>query len=116
MNKNSVAVAEAYYTAMKEKNIADLEKYLHPHVKFMGPLAETEGKEAVVDAAKKFSALFKSLTIRAKFGAGDQAVVVFDVELPAPIGKLPSVAFLTIKDGLITKNELFFDARPFSQK
>ena len=37
MSKNNVATAVAFYTAMGEKNIAAMGKYLHPEVRFIGP-------------------------------------------------------------------------------
>ena len=45
MNENNVAIAEAYYIAMREKNVMDMGKYLHPDVQFKGPPAEIKGKE-----------------------------------------------------------------------
>jgi len=113
---NNIAIAEAYYTAMAEKNIAGMEKYLHPDVRLISPLAEILGKEAVLESAKKLIALFKTLTIRAKFGSEDQAMLAIDLDYPAPIGNLRTAVLMTFKDGLITKNELFFDARPFDKK
>jgi len=113
MNKTNVAIAEAYYTAVGKKDIAGIERYLHPDVQFIGPLAKMTGKEAVLEATKKFSAFFNTLTIRAKFGSGDQAVVVYDLDFPAPIGNLSSAALMTFQGGVVTRIELFFDARPF---
>ena len=116
MNKNNVAIAEAYYTAMAEKNITEMGKYLHSNVQLTGPLGSIEGKEAVLEAAKKLISSLKTLTIRAKCDSEDQAMIAFDLDFDEPIGKLRSVALLTIRDGLIVNNELFFDARPFQQK
>lgn len=110
---NSVSIAEAYYTAMSEKNGEGLGKYLHPDVQFKGPLSQLKGKEAVLESVKNFTSFFKKLTIRTKFGSGDQAMVVYDVDFPEPIGRFPSAALLTIREGLIREIELFFDGRPF---
>ena len=115
MNKNHVAIAEAYYTAMGEKNVADMGQYLHPDVQFIGPLAEMRGKEAVLEAVKRLIAFFKTLTIRAKFGSGDQAMLAYDLDFPSPIGNCPAAALLTFQEGLISKIELFFDGRPFDK-
>lgn len=115
MNNSPLSIAEAYYTAMSEKNLAGLEKYLHPDVQFTTPLGEMKGREAYLLAAKGFIAFFKTLTIRAKFGSEDQAMLAYDVEFPAPIGKFPSAVLLSFNEGLITKIELFYDGRPFGQ-
>lgn len=116
MSKDNVAAAVAYYTAMGEKNFLVMEQYLHPDVRFRSPLAEVNGREAVLEAAKKFVSLVKTLTIRAKFGAGDQAIVILDTDCAAPIGKFPTASLLTFQEGLIAKIELILDARPFEKK
>ena len=116
MTKNNAAIAEEYYTLMGKKDIESLEKHLHPKVQFTGPLAKMMGKEAVLEATKKFASFFKALTIRAKFGFGDQAMIVYDLDFPEPNGNLSSAALMTFHEGLITKIELFYDARPFEKK
>lgn len=113
--RNSV-YAKAYYQAMGEKKLSEVEKYLHPDVLFIGPFAEMTGKKAVLEAISGFQAFFTSLTIRTTFDSGDQVALVYDVDFPAPIGIVRSVALMNFKDGLITRIELFFDARPFEKK
>ncbi len=116
MNQNNVAIAEAYYTAVGEKNLDDMEKYLHPDVQFISPFAELKSKASVLEAVTRFMTLFNTLTIRAKFDSNDQAVLVYDVDFPAPIGNIPTASLLTFQDKLIAKIELFFDGRPFEKK
>jgi len=116
MSKNYVDVAEAYYSAMGEKNIAGIEKCLHPEVHFIGPLAKMTGKEAVIDAARKFMGFIESLSIRAKFGSGDQVMLTLDFKVPAPIGHFSGASLLKFQDGLISRIELFYDGRLFDKK
>lgn len=116
MNKNAADIAEAYYIAMGNKNLKEMEKYLHTHVQFTSPLAKLNGKEAILEAAKKFTEAFKSLKIRAKFGSENQAILVFDLEFHGSIGNCPSVSYLTFHEGLISKIELFLDGRLFEKK
>jgi hypothetical protein len=115
MNQSNMAIAKAFYTAMGEKKILELEKYLHPQIQFNAPLAKLKGKEAYLEAAKNFAAFFKMLTIRATFGEGDQAMVVYDLDFPAPIGSSSAAALMSLSAGLITKIELFYDARPLEK-
>ena len=115
MNISALSLAEAYYTAMGEKNIAILEKYVHPDIQFIAPLAKLKGKEAYIEATKGFMSFFKTLTIQAKFGSEDQAMLAYDVDFPAPIGNVHSAVLLTFHEGLVAKIELFYDARPFGQ-
>jgi hypothetical protein len=113
MNQNNLAIANAFYRAMSEKNIEAMEKYVHPDIQFTAPLAKLHGKEAYLEALKGFTAFLKTLTIRATFSDKDQAVVIYDVDCPASVEKLPSAALLTFYEGLIIMVELFYDARPF---
>ena len=115
MNQNNSVLAETFYKAMAEKNIKLMEKYLHPDVQLITPMANLQGKEAYLDAVANFTAFFKTLSIRATFGDRDQAVVVYDLDCPEPIGKMPGVALMTFKNGLITRNELFHDTSPFAK-
>ncbi len=114
MSKNNMSLAEAYYTAVAERDFAEVEKYLHPDVQFIAPLAKMKGKEAVMEATKQFASFFKSLKIRAKLDAGDQAVIVYDLE--CPVGDLSAAVLLTFQEGLVSKLELFYDARPFEKR
>lgn len=111
MDSSNLSIAEAYYAAMATKNISTLEKYLHPDVKLIAPLADAVGKKAVLEAITRAISIFNSLTIRAKFSSGDQAMLAYDVNFPAPIGNVSSAVLMTFQDKLISKIELFYDAR-----
>jgi hypothetical protein len=113
MSKNYAEIAEAYYTAVGKKDVVTIEKHLHPDVQFSSPFAKLAGKAAVLEATKGFAAFFKTLYIRASFGSEDQAVVIYDVDCPPPVGKVSAAALLTFQDALVAKIELFFDPRPF---
>jgi hypothetical protein len=113
MDKTNKVIAEVFYTAMADKNMASIEQYVHPDVHFSGPLGEMQGKEAYLASAKNFTDFFISLRIRRILSSDDQAIVVYDLDFPAPIGQLPSVALMTFAQGLITKIEFFFEAAEF---
>ncbi|MBX9622032.1 MAG: nuclear transport factor 2 family protein [Alphaproteobacteria bacterium] len=115
MNQKNMAIANTFYTAFGEKNIEVMEKYLDPDVQLITPLSELQGKEAYLEAVKGFMAFFKALTIRATFGKGDQAIVVYDLECGGDIGKTSGVALMTFQEGLITRNELFHDTSPYAK-
>lgn len=113
MFRNTLDVAETWYSAVQEKNFEKMSKCLHPEVQFKAPLREVKGKEAVLEASRDFALAIKGLKICSKFGSEDQAMLSYEVEFPAPVGKVPSAVLLSFKDGLIAKFELFFDARKF---
>lgn len=89
---------------------------IHPDIDFLGPLAKMSGKNAVVSAAQNLAYVITNIEMRAEFASNDKVVLIFDMMFPAPIGKLRSCSFMTLKDGLIYKIELFYDASLFEDK
>ena len=77
---------------------------------------KVEGREAVLKAAKGFTAIFKTLTIHAKFGSDDQAMIVYDVNIPGLAKNLRAASLLSFQDGLISKIELIYDTRCLMEK
>jgi len=115
MNQNYGGIAEAFYTAFGKKNIEAMDLYLHPDVQLITPMATQKGKKAYLEAAQNFSSFFNALTVRSTVSEGNQAVVIYDVDCPEPIGKNPAAALLTFHGGLITRVELFHDTSPFQK-
>ena len=116
MHTKNAALAEEYYTLLGKKNAEGIKKYLHPDVELYSPLAIVKGKEAVFKAASNFSNMIKSLTIRAKFGAVDKAMIVCDSEIPGMTESFPTASLLSFRDELIVRIELFYDGRPLVEK
>lgn len=116
MKTNNRDRAEEYYKLVGEKDAEGIKKHLHPDVEFYGPLAALKGKEAVLKATGNFMNLFKSLNIRTKFGSGDQAMIVYEVDIPGIAKNFPSAALLSFCEGLIVRIQLFYDGSPFLEK
>ncbi len=114
--KSTISTAVAYYTALGEKNLEEVEKYLHPDIQFTDPQEKVIGKESVLKAAQGFTSIFKTLTIHAKFGSEDQAMIVYDVEIPAFAKKLRAASLLSFKEGLNSKIDLIYDPRCFAEE
>lgn len=113
---DTLTIAESYYNAMLEKDFDKMASHLHNNVHFIGPLAQMSGKDAVVTAAKNFGAILQDIQIRARFASGNQIMFAYDMTLPAPISKFRAAVLMEFMDGLISKIELFYDARPFEEK
>lgn len=116
METNSAAKGEAYYKMVGDKNREGINNFLHPDVHFIGPMATLHGKEAVMQATGNFMQTFASLAIRAKFGSGDQAMIVYETDIPGISTHFPGASLLTFRDGLIVKIELFYDSSRFLAK
>lgn len=111
MQTDTKALGVAYYTALDEKNMEKVKKYLHPDIQFSDPQETLIGRENVLEAARSFTNVFKSLAIRVKFGSEHQAMVVYEVEIPGLPQKLQAASLLSFQDGLIAKIELFYDSK-----
>lgn len=116
MKTNHVAQAEEYYKLFGEKNAEGIKKYLHADVEFYAPLATLKGKEAVVEAASGFMKMFQSFSMRAKFGAEAQVMIVYDLDIPGISKSFPSASLLSFREELISKIELFFDSSRFLER
>jgi len=115
MSRSNAASAEAYYKAMADKDTSGMERRLHPDVLLVTPMEQLRGKAAVLEAAKRLMNLIKSIEVRAKFESEDQAMLTYNMDFGEPIGVCRAAALMTFKDGLIVRNEIFFDTRPFEK-
>ena len=111
MKNQAEATGIAYYIALGEKNIQKVSHYLHPNIEFTDPQETVQGKEAVLNAAKGFSEIFNALTIRSHFGSENQAVIIYEVEIPGLTKKLEAASLLSFSEGLISKIQLFYDTK-----
>lgn len=116
MIEKNISSVVAYYTAMAHKDLHAMTPYLHQHVHLISPFGITHGKEAVLKAAEQFFSCFESLSIRAKFGSGNQVMIVIDVTCPPPVGLLRTAVLITFQDHLIASTELFHDTQVFDKK
>jgi len=108
--------AEQYYQLIGEKNIEGIKKFLHPDVKFFSPMANLQGKDAVIEATSNFTQMFSLLKIRTKFGSDNQAMIIYDIDIPGMIENFPGASLLKFDDGLIVRIELFYDASYFIER
>jgi hypothetical protein len=116
MIEQNVACAKAYYHAINDKKILEIEKYLDSNIQLIGPMSSLTGKEVMLDALREYMKSLTSLTICAAFGSSDQVVIIYDVECPAPVGIVRAASFMMFKDNLISRIELLYDPRPFFVK
>jgi SnoaL-like domain len=69
--KNNIELAEDYYHGFVQMDLAKVSSHLHQEVRFIAPMGELIGKDAVLEAAKRLVNIMKGLTIRARFSRGD---------------------------------------------
>ena len=111
-----ITIAKNYYSAMLAKDFDKMASYLDDAVQIISPLSTVNGKNDVVHAAKNFAALLQDVQIRSEFSSDNQIMFAYDMILPEPIGRLRAALLMSFNDQLISKIELFYDARPFIEK
>ncbi len=111
MSQTNLNTALAYYQAINDKNLEAVAQYLHPEITLLSPLGEVIGKDATLQAAKGFSSMLKKITIRAQFVGQDQIMLAFDIDFLESIGIIRSAVLMSFRDGLISRNEMFYDPR-----
>src|SRR5258708_2303203 len=115
MQDDVLITGEAYLKAWHEKDLEGIAKYLHPEVRFTGPMAQITGKEGMLQSARRMFGLLQALKVRSKFASGDQAIFTYDFICAEPIGVCRTAELMTFQNDLISRIELFFDARPFEK-
>ncbi len=109
-----LASAVSYLRAYEQHDLDAIARHLHPDVRYEAPVARLNGKAAVLEAARRFSATLAGVTVKSRFAAGDQVMVAYELRFPEPIGVQPAAQLLTFRDGLIAEVQAFFDPRPFA--
>ena len=112
---NNLTTAEEYLKGWNQKDIATISKHLDADAHFVGPIAQTTGKDAFVQGAQRMFPILKEVKLHSKFAAGDQVMLTYDFICTEPVGVCRTAELLTFKNGLISGSELFFDARPFEK-
>jgi len=115
MTGSNAASAEAYYKAMNDKDLSGMARYLHADVRLVTPMEDVTGKDLVLAAAEKLLKFIRRIEVQAKFESATQAMLAYDMHFAEPVGLCRAAALMTFKDGLIARNELFFDASPFKK-
>lgn len=116
MMTSQQTTAVEYYHAIGNRDVPGFTKFLDPHVEFYSPLASLKGKEAVTQTTTNFMNAITSLRIRCAFDSKDQAMVVYDVDIPGLANTFPGASLLTFRNHLIVRVELFHDASLFKKE
>ena len=115
MREEAARIAEAYLQAWQRKDEAGIATFVHPQVEFVGPIAQTKGRDAFLAGAQRMFPLLKEIKIHTMFFSGDQVLFTYDFICVEPVGICRTAELITIKDGQIGRVELFFDPRPFEK-
>lgn len=112
----NLKAAISYYGAMQAKDFDTMENYLGDEICLISPLAEINGKEEVLTAAKNFGEMLKEIHIRSKFADNNQVMLAYDMIVPAPTLQFRAAALMDFENNKITRIELFYDVQAFEVK
>lgn len=114
-NRKLIGIVKAYYQAMLAKEYDTMASFLDEDVLFISPLAGMQGKESVIDAAINLSNILDDIQFKSIFSQSNQVMIAYDFIFSKMDLNLRSAGLLTIKNGLISSIELFYDGRPFTE-
>jgi hypothetical protein len=110
----AIAVAcAAYMDAWARKDLAGIARQIHPDVHFLGPMVDTQGRDAFLRSSEGIFRLLERIDLRGTFIAGNRAMFAYDFVCGPPIGIVRTGELVDFDGGLIRRIELFYDARPF---
>ncbi len=113
MTQTNIETAKSYYESFNRKDLSRLQSYLHPDVHYVAPMGTLSGRSAVAEAASRLFTILKQITIRAEFDSANDIVLIYDLYYGDKGEICRTASMMHFTDGLISRIELFYDARPF---
>ena len=101
---------------MQLKDFDTMASYLSDDLCLISPLAEINGKEELLMAAKNFGGMLIDIQIRSEYADNKQVMLGYEMILPEPIRKFRAAALMEFENNNITKIELFYDVWAFERK
>jgi SnoaL-like domain len=101
---------QAYFDAWTTQRVDDAYAVLAPDLKFAGPSASYESAEAFRPALIGFAKMTKWAKTVELLVDGDRAALLYDCELPPPVGVIRIASFFRVEGGKIVSYDTRFDA------
>lgn len=105
---------EAFYAAVKRRDIAAARQFLDPKLTFYGLFETYPNAESYLAALTGLLSITTRLDVKTIIAQGEEAAIFFDLETMAPAAATTFVAeWHRVRDGLIFQVRSAFDGRPF---
>jgi hypothetical protein len=104
------SVVERYFAAWTTKDVRAAHALLAADLEFSGPNASYQSADAFRPALVKFAEMTKAARILDLVVERDRAALLYDCELPQPVGTLKIASFFRVEKGKIRTYETLFDA------
>jgi hypothetical protein len=107
------SVVEAYFAAWTANNPKEAHALLAEDLHFRGPSASYESAAQFWPALVGFAAMTRAARVVELVVAGDRAALLYDCDLPDPVGTVRIASFFRVEKGKIRWYETFFDPTEF---
>jgi len=115
--ERTAELVRAYYDSWKggaeRFDEAKVRGVLMPRLTFESPLSRREDATALIEALARFSKTLKSVNFLQTIAIGDEAAVIYDCELTAPMERLRCAEFFRVEGDRIATIRLVFDATEY---
>jgi SnoaL-like domain len=107
-------VVDRYFAAWTGKDFAAARRLLRDDLSFQGPLDRFDNADDYIAAISRLATMVTGVERRKVFADGQEVCEIYDLLLPAPIGRSPVAEWHTVDGEQIAAIRVFFDARPFA--
>jgi ketosteroid isomerase-like protein len=106
-------IVTSYFTAWTSKDVDAAYALLADDLHFAGPSASYETKAEFHPGLVGFAKMTKSARVVELLVDGNRASMLYDCELPDPVGTIKIASFFRVENGKIRWYETQFDATEF---
>jgi SnoaL-like protein len=110
MSNDTRSVVEGYFAAWTANEPREAAAFLAANLEFAGPTASYTSAEAFWPALVGFAAMTKAARVVDLLVDGDRAALLYDCDLPDPVGTLRIASFFRVENGKIRSYDTRFDA------
>ncbi len=104
-------IVARYYDAWQNKRGDLSEVPLADDFRFTGPVASFDNADGYRAMAREAGQAVTSFEVRKQFVDGDTVCSIIDWEMAIPgVGRMTSAELLEVRDGVIVRGELIYDA------
>jgi hypothetical protein len=103
-------VVEGYFNAWTTHRTREAYELLAADLEFAGPSASYRSAEEFRPALEGFAAMTRGARILELLVDGDRAAMLYDCDLPEPVGTLRIASFFRVENGKIRSYDTRFDA------
>jgi hypothetical protein len=103
-------VVEGFFAAWTSKDERSARAFLADDLHYNGPLNTYESADALMGPLMKFAAMVRGARMIEVVVEGDRAALLYDCDLPEPVGTLRAASFQRVEKGKIRTYLQAFDA------